>query len=262
MGVNLRQLKVLIFRMTWREITLRYKGSILGLLWSFILPLLTVALYTFLFSYVFKAKWNEQDSGLSNYAVILFSGLILHNFLSDVLIRSCTVVRAQSNLVKKVVFPLHVLPAVVVFSASFQMLVSLFVLTAMQLFLGGQLTIAALALPFLLMPLIFFGLGAAWIISVLGVYLEDLGQVIGLASTALMFSAPILYPIKALPEFIHPWLYLNPLTFLVEQLRIVLLFGGIPNWFGLLIYYLVSMSVLAIGWWLFDRTKKGFADVL
>jgi len=262
MHADLLRLRVLILRMTWRDISSRYKGSVLGVFWSFISPLLTLALYTFLFSYVFKARWNEQSSGLSNYALILFAGLIVHGFLSDVLIRACSVVRAQSNLVKKVVFPLHALPAVVVFSVAFQMVVSLVVLIALQLVLNGHLTMAALALPLLLLPLIFIGLGVAWLLGALGVYLQDLGQVIGLVSTALMFSAPILYPIQALPEVVQPWLLLNPLTFFVEQLRAILLFGGSPDWFGLLIYFIVSGLTLVLGWWVFERTKKGFADVL
>ncbi len=262
MHADLRQLRVLVVRMTWRDISSRYKGSVLGVFWSFILPLLTVALYTFLFSYVFKARWSEQNAGLSNYALILFAGLILHGFLSDVLIRACSVIRTQSNLVKKVVFPMHALPAVVVFSVAFQMIVSLCVLVVLQLLLNGHLTISALTLPLLLIPLIFLGLGCAWLLGALGVYLQDLGQVIGLVSTALMFSAPILYPIQALPAFIQPWLFLNPLTFLVEQLRAILLFGSMPNWSGLLIYFMISSLILALGWWVFERTKKGFADVL
>ena len=262
MSSELKQLWVLVVLMTWRDISMRYKGSILGVFWSLILPLLTVALYTFLFSYVFKARWGEQNEGLSNYALILFAGLIVHGFLSEVLTRACLVIRAHTNLVKKVVFPLHALPAVVVLSVAFQMMVSLGVLLGLQLLLVGHFTISALTLPLLLIPLIFIGLGCAWLLGALGVYLQDLVQIIGLVSTALMFSAPILYPIQALPEFIQPWLFLNPLTFLVGQLRTILLFGGMPDWFGLLIYFIFSVFVLLVGWWVFDRTKKGFADVL
>jgi lipopolysaccharide transport system permease protein len=262
MRSDLKQLWTLVLRMTWRDIASRYKGSFLGVLWSLILPLLTVALYTFLFSYVFNARWGEQNAGLSNYALILFAGLILHAFLAEVLTRSSSVVRAQSNLVKKVVFPLHALPAVVVFSVAFQMMVSLCVLLVLQLVFVGQITMSVLTLPFLLIPLILIGLGCAWLLGALGVFLQDLAQIIGLISTALMFTAPILYPIQALPEFIQPWLFFNPLTFLVGQLRTVLLFGGMPDWYGLFIYFMFSIFVFVLGWWVFDRTKKGFADVL
>ena len=241
---------------------MRYRGSILGVVWSFIVPLLTVSLYTFLFSYVFQARWDQQSMGHSNYALILFAGLILHGFLSDVLVRACTVIRSQSNLVKKVVFPLHALPAVAVFSVAFQMLVSLCVLIALQLALFGSVSVASLALPLLLVPLIFMGLGLAWLLAALGVYLQDLVQLMGMVSTALMFTSPILFPIKALPADIQPLLFLNPLTFLVEQLRGILLFGASPDWLGLLIYFIVSCLVLVFGWWIFERTKKGFADVL
>lgn len=262
MSPEWRQLKLLVVRMTWRDVLMRYRGSILGVVWSLIVPLLTVSLYTFLFSYVFKARWDEQSTGHSNYALILFAGLILHGFLSEVLIRACTVIRSQSNLVKKVVFPMHALPAVVVFSVAFQMLVSLCVLIALQLVLFGYVGVSALALPLLLMPLFFMALGLAWLLAALGVYLQDMAQVMGMVTTALMFSSPILFPITALPAAIQPLLFLNPLTFLVEQLRGILLFGVSPDWLGLMIYFMVSCVVLVFGWWIFERTKKGFADVL
>lgn len=262
MRADWNQLKNLLVRMAWRDISLRYRGSMLGVLWSFIVPLLTVGLYTFLFSYVFKASWHEQATGHSNYALILFAGLIVHGFLSDILIRASSVIRSQSNLVKKVVFPLHALPAVVVLSVAFQMLVSLCVLTLLQLFVVGQVTPSMLAIPFLLFPLLLMGLGFSWFFASLGVFLQDLSQIMGLVSTALMFTAPILFPLSALPDFIKPWLFLNPLTFIVEQLRIVLLFGGSIDWLGFLAYCVISVLVFLLGWWIFDRTKKGFADVL
>jgi lipopolysaccharide transport system permease protein len=261
-GVDIQQLWMLVMRMTWRDISSRYKGSILGVFWTLIVPLITVVLYTFLFSYIFKARWAEQEEGVSNYALILFAGLILHGFLSEVFSRACSAIRSQSNLVKKVVFPLHALPAVVVFSVAFQMLVSLGVLIFLQLLMVGHLTLAARTLPLLLIPLIFIGLGSAWLFGALGVFLQDLVQIVGLMSTVLMFSAPILYPMQALPDFVQPWLFLNPLTFLVGEVRSVLLFGRMPDWSGLSIYFLFSVFILLFGWWVFDRTKKGFADVL
>lgn len=262
MHKNWSQVKNLVVRMAWRDISLRYRGSMLGVLWSFILPLFTVGLYTFLFSYVFKARWHEQPTGHSNYALILFAGLIVHGFLSDVLTRACTVIRSQSNLVKKVVFPLHALPVVVVLSVAFQMLVSLCVLTLLQLLVVGEISPLMLAIPFVLFPLLLMGLGFAWFFASLGVFLQDLSQLMGLIATALMFTAPILFPLSALPDFIQPWLFLNPLTFIVEQLRLVLLFGGSVDWLGFLAYYATSIVVFLLGWWIFDRTKKGFADVL
>lgn len=262
LGVDIQQLWILVLRMTWRDIASRYKGSMLGVFWTLIVPLITVVLYTFLFSYIFKARWAEQEEGISSYALILFAGLIVHGFLSEVLSRACSAIRSQSNLVKKVVFPLHALPAVVVFSVAFQMLVSLFVLISIQLILVGHLSCAVLSLPLLLLPLLFIGLGVAWLFGALGVYLQDLVQVVGLMSTILMFSAPILYPMQALPEFVQPWLFLNPLTFLVGEVRAVLLFGRMPDWSGLSIYFLFSIAIMLLGWWVFDKTKKGFADVL
>ena len=265
---------------------MRYKGSFLGLFWSLLTPVLNVVLYTFLFSVVFKSQWGEEFSpvgagagagagalasagagsgdsaGHSQYAIILFTGLLLHAFLSDILVRSCLVVTQQANLVKKVVFPLHVLPAVVVFASVFQLLVSGVVLLAGLIFLGADLHGSMITLPLLCLPLALMSLGLAWILAALGVYVRDLGQIMGWLVTALMFSAPILYPLKTISASWGPWLYLNPLTFVVEEVRHVIFAGAWPHWSGWLIYCGVSLLVAIAGAKFFDWTKEGFADVL
>jgi lipopolysaccharide transport system permease protein len=262
----------ILWQLGCRDIQMRYKGSFLGLFWSLLTPVLNVVLYTFLFSVVFKSQWGEEmhtastapgvNTAHSNYAIILFTGLILHAFLADILVRSCWVVTQQANLVKKVVFPLSVLPAVVVFAGVFQLLVSGVVLLAGLLMLGADLHGSMLTLPLLCLPLAVMGLGLAWILAALGVFVRDLGQIMGWLVTALMFSAPILYPLKTISASWGPWLYLNPLTFVVEEMRHVSCVGVWPNWGGWWVYSLASVVVALLGAKFFDWTKEGFADVL
>lgn len=266
-----------------RDIQARYKGSVLGVLWSLVTPLLTVGLYTFLFSVVFKSQWGEDmrpqvyrslevsqgaNAGVhGQYALILFSGLILHAFLADIMTRACFVVIAQSNLVKKVVFPLHVLPAVVVFSALFQLMVSSLMLLTCVLtsqWLSGEAfcPVSWISLPLLLLPLVCWGLGLAWFLGALGVFLRDLGQIMNWLVMALMFSAPILYPLSNLSEPFHHWLYLNPLTWVAETWRHVIYWGDWPLWNEWALYGLGGLVFALFGAWLFERMKGGFADVL
>jgi len=270
----------ILWQLGWRDIQMRYKGSFLGLFWSLLTPVLNVVLYTFLFSVVFKSQWGEEftpsgsvagagagalsgdSAGHSQYAIILFTGLLLHAFLSDILVRSCLVVTQQANLVKKVVFPLHVLPAVVVFASVFQLLVSGVVLLAGLIFMGAELHGAMITLPLLCLPLALMSLGLAWILAALGVYVRDLGQIMGWLVTALMFSAPILYPLKTISASWGPWLYFNPLTFVVEEVRHVIFAGTWPDWSGWWIYCGVSLVVAMAGAKFFDWTKEGFADDL
>jgi lipopolysaccharide transport system permease protein len=246
----------------------------LGLLWSLITPVLTVALYTFLFSVVFHSQWGEDfgskgSAALDNsspshgqYALILFAGLILHSFLADILQKAGQVIIQQANLVKKVVFPLHVLPAVVVFASLFQIAVSATVLLLALLVSGQSPYLSWFSLPVLILPLVILGLGVAWMLGALGVFLRDLNQIMGWIVMALMFSAPILYPLKTVSQKMEPWLYLNPLTFMVEEWRHVIYDGTWPRWYYWGAYLLISIIVAALGFFIFGKMKKGFADVL
>jgi len=264
----------LLWQLGRRDVEMRYKGSVLGMLWSLITPVMTVGLYTFLFSVVFHAQWGEdfsenkavtlsgESSGHAQYALILFTGLMLHTFLADIMQRATGAVVGQANLVKKVVFPLHVLPAVVVFSSLFQIMVSATVLLLALMLSGQSAHWSWLSLPVLLAPLVVLGMGLAWLLGALGVYLRDLSQMMAWLITALLFSAPILYPLKTASQALGPWLLLNPLTFMVEEWRRVIYAGSWPNWQGWFFYSLVAFLVAGLGYAVFQKMKKGFADVL
>ncbi|MCY1390092.1 Teichoic acid translocation permease protein TagG [compost metagenome] len=253
----------LILQMTQREVIGRYKGSVMGLFWSFLNPLFMLAVYTFVFSVVFKARWGgSEDDGHGQFAVILFAGMIVHGLFAEVLNRAPTLILGNVNYVKKVVFPLEILPIISLGAALFHCLISVFVLLGAKLILSGELSWSVLLLPFVLFPLAVFTLGLAWFLASLGVFLRDVGQTIGILTTVMLFLSPVFFPVTALPEDLRPLMMANPLTFIIEQCRDVLIWGRIPDWSGLAVYTLAAMAVAWLGYAWFQKTRRGFADVL
>ena len=258
--------RMLILQMSRREVVGRYKGSAMGLLWSFLNPLLMLAVYTFFFAVVFKSRWGAVPGGGEEpktlFAVILFVGMIVHGLFAEVLNRAPTLILGNVNYVKKVVFPLEILPVISMGSALFHGFVSLMVLLCVFVAFNGFLHWTVLLVPLIFIPLIIFTLGLAWMLASLGVYVRDVGQTIGLAMTVMMFLSPVFYPITSLPERIRPWILANPLTFIIEQARAVLIWGQMPNWPGLVLYTAMATVVAWLGFAWFQKTRKGFADVL
>jgi lipopolysaccharide transport system permease protein len=253
----------LIVQMTKRDVIGRYKGSVMGVMWSLFNPLFLLVIYTFVFSVVFKARWGVGPvESKSEFAILLFVGMIVHSLFSETLNRAPGLILNNVSYVKKIVFPLEILPVVAICAALFHALVSVFVLVLVFIVLNGYLQWTAVFLPLVLLPLIVLTLGVAWGLASLGVFLRDVAQPIGLIMTVLLFASPVFYPLTALPEFIRPWLMLNPLTFVIEQARAVLIFGHLPNWTGLAIYSLASVAIAWIGYAWFQKTRKGFANVL
>ena len=252
----------LIARMGQREIIGRYKGSAMGLAWSFITPLFMLAIYTFVFSVVFQARWGTSEESKTQFAVVLFAGLIVHTLFSDVINRAPQLVLGNVNYVKKVVFPLEILPVVQLLSATFHALVSVAVLIAAQLVFQGSLPITALLLPVVLLPFLLLTLGLAWWLASLGVFVRDVGQTISLVTSVMLFMSPVFFPVQSLPPALQPWMHLNPLTFVIEQVREVVVWGRLPDWQGLAVYSLASIATAWLGFAWFQKTRKGFADVL
>lgn len=235
----------------------------MGLLWSFFNPILMLMMYTFVFSVVFKSRWGfGGEESKTQFAVLLFVGMIVHGLFSDVLNRAPSFILSNVNYVKKVMFPLEILPVIAMSAALFHSLISLGVLLAAFVFFNDYLHWTAVLAPFVLLPLVILTLGLAWILASLGVFLRDVGQTIGIITTVMMFLSPIFYPVTALPEKFRPWLMANPLTFIIEQAREVLIWGHLPDWAGLGIYTLGATVVAWIGYVWFQKTRKGFADVL
>lgn len=253
----------LILSLVRRDVAGRYRGSWAGLAWSFFNPLFLLAVYSFVFSVVFKTRWSSTEAmPVKNFALVLFAGIIVHGILAECLQRAPTLILANPSYVKRVIFPLEVLPWVALLSALFHAAISLLVLVCAQLVLAHSIPVTSLWLPVVLLPFALLSLGVTWMLAAVGVYIRDVAQFTGILSTALLFMAPVMYPVAALPERMRPWMYLNPISFIVEQVRNVLMFGGLPNWGGLALYSAVSILVAWLGFWCFQRARKGFADVV
>ena len=253
----------LIVQMARREVVGRYKGSAMGLAWSFLNPVFMLAVYTFVFSVVFKARWGVGgEESKTQFAVVLFVGMIVHGLFAEVLNRAPGLILSNVNYVKKVVFPLEILPVISMGAALFHTLISLGVLLIAFVIFNGHLHWTAIFTPLVFLPLIILTLGLAWMLASLGVFIRDVGQTIGIITTVMMFLAPVFYPITAIPEELRPWIMANPLTFIIEQAREALIWGRLPNWLGLGIYTLAATVIAWAGYAWFQKTRKGFADVL
>lgn len=251
----------LIWQFVKRDVLSRYRGSWLGLSWSFITPLMMLAVYTFVFHEVFRSRWGQSDAGGIDFALRMYAGLVVFNFFAECISRAPRLIVDQPNLVKKVVFPLELLAWVSICSALFHLAINVVVLLLGILF-TGELHLTALLLPLVWLPLLPLVLGLTWFLAALGVYLRDIAQLIGLMVSFLMFMSPVFYPVSALPERWRFWLHLNPLTLIIENTRLVLLEGGIPAMLPLAIYFVIAMAVAALGALWFRATRRGFADVL
>ena len=255
--------RLLIFKMTHREVVGRYKGSILGLVWSLLNPVIMLAIYTFVFSVVFKARWGVvRDESEVMFAMILFVGMIIHTFFSETIIRAPSLINNNVNFVKKVIFPLEILPVISVSLGLFHALVSIIVLLGLFVITHGYLHWTVIFFPIVFFPLVICALGLGLIFASLGVYLRDIEQTVGIMTTILMFLSPVFYPVSALPEKFKPWMMANPLTLVIEEARAVLIRGLAPDWRGLLIYIFLSTLFAWIGYFLFQKTRSGFSDVL
>lgn len=251
------------WRLTEREVLGRYRGSALGIGWSFITPLAMLTVYTFVFSQVFKARWGGlEEAGPLGFAVNLFAGLIVFNLFSECVNRAPGLVVANPNYVKKVVFPLEVLGSVAVGSAGFHAITSLIILVVFELIAFHQVPITLLWLPLVWLPLLLGSLAATWILSSAGVFLRDIGQLIGVGLNMLMFLSPIFFPISALPAHWQPILALNPLAHVIEQTRRVAVQGLNPNLNYLATGILLTALGCELGFRAFQKSKGAFADVI
>ena len=235
----------------------------MGVLWSLFNPLFLLGIYTFVFSVVFKARWGVGlPESKSQFAILLFVGIIVHSLFAETLNRAPGLILSNVSYVKKIVFPLEILPVVAIGAALFHALVSMFVLVVAFVLINGYLQWTIVFLPLVLLPLVVLTMGASWGLASLGVFLRDIAQPIGMVMTVLLFASPVFYPITSMPEYIRPWLMLNPLTFVIEQARAVLIFGQTPDFVGLGIYSLASVVIGWFGYAWFQKTRKGFANVL
>jgi lipopolysaccharide transport system permease protein len=255
--------RYLLRQLVRKNVATIYQGSMVGVSWILLRPLLTLAIYGFCFGVVFQGRFfRETQGGSLEFAMVLFVGLTIFTVLAEMFAVAPTLVTGNANFVKRVVFPLDLLVPAQLGAALVQMTMSAAVFLAVRVWLDPPLGWAALSVPILIVPYLMLTLGLAWFLASLGVFARDLQQVVPLAITGLMFLSPLFYPVSAVPAFLRPTIYLNPVTFIVESARNALFRNQWPDPIGLLVYVVLAGCVMWLGWAWFEKTKKGFADVL
>jgi lipopolysaccharide transport system permease protein len=252
----------LLWDLVRRDFIGRYKGSMLGVAWSLFNPLLMLAIYTIVFSVAFKARWGIAGESKVSFAIVLFAGIIIHNFFAECLNRAPGLITGNAVYVKKVVFPREMLSWMTLFSALLHLLVSFVVLLLFCIAAGIEVHAGVLLAPLVLVPLILMTLGLSWIFASLGVYLRDLSQVVGVVTTIALFLAPVFYPADALPEDYRWLLAWNPISLPVVQLRDVMLWNRPLDWELWTINVAAGVVICCVGYWWFQKSRRGFADVV
>lgn len=253
----------LIQQLVLREIFSRYRGSTLGLAWMMLSPLLLLIMFSFVFSHLFPARWGIIDTAATPVVLILFSGIILHQFMADCLMQTPSVVVEHPNFVKRVIFPIDILvPVKILANAGVFLFQWTVLLLTLVLVAGDFYWMGMLWLPLVFLPFVLLITGIGWIFASVGLFFRDLRQVMSMLIMMLLFMSPVLYPSSIFPEVVRPYLHLNPLTFALEELRNLLLWGHSPAWAGIGIYWLSSFTVALMGYVFFTFTRKGFADVI
>lgn len=255
--------RALIAALTRREVEGRYRGSVFGLFWSFLNPILALTVFTFVFGEIFQARWaGATTTGGVDFAAALFSGLLIYNFFSECLGKAPTLVLLNANYVKKVVFPLEVLGIVNVLSALFHLLAAYLILIGLILLSTWTLSWHAALVPLVMLPFVLMVTGLCWGLSALGVYLRDIGQIIAPVLTAMLFLSPVFYPLSSVAPHLQKIYALNPVTTVIEQVRGLLLYHTLPDWRSWLLYAAVALITAILGYAFFQKSRSGFADVI
>lgn len=252
----------LVVELTRREVDGRYRGASLGVLWALVSPFLLLCIYAIAFGTVMGGRWPEVRASDTPFSIVLFAGMIPYFVLSECMVRSPELVVANPAYVKRVVFPLEVLPWPMLLSALFHCLMNVLVFIAMRLVMERDFEWTVVYLPCVILPIAIVGLGISWFMSSIAVYVRDVRQVMGLASMAILFLSSVMIPLATVPPQYKAIFLLNPLSFIAEQSRAVLIWGQAPDWAGLAAYTAVALAFMYAGYVWFASTKRGFADVL
>lgn len=261
--VSLLQHRRLVGRLVGRELASRFKGSLLGTAWYVLLPLILVLVYTFVFGVVFQTRWPQQiDGSGAVVALYLFSGMLIFTIFAEVVSRSPTLIMENVAYVKKVVFPLEVLPWIIVISSVATFFMSMIVFLCLYVMLIGLPPATTLLLPILLVPYVLIIIGISWFLASISVFLRDMRHAIGSIVTIIMFTGPVFYPVSAIPERYRWMMYFNPVTIPVEMSKDLLFARAVPAIGPWLTYLAVSVVIASLGYKWFMKTKKAFADVI
>lgn len=246
-----------------REIVQKYRGSYLGILWNFILPLVMLAVYSFIFGVIFKARWDQQvTDSKAEFALILFVGITLYNVFSETVGASPTLIITNVNYVKKVIYPLEILSMTSIGNSLVQLLFNLVIILLGKAIIIRHFDFMILFFPLVLLPLLLLVLGISWILSGIGVFIRDMRQAATIIILIFGYITPVFYPISSVPESFRWVMYLNPMTAIVNNARRVLIYGEFPDWLSLLITFFISYLIMLIGLMFFRKVKSNFSDAI
>jgi lipopolysaccharide transport system permease protein len=259
--LGLWSMRHLIAVMVKRDMLGRYKGSVMGFFWTIINPIGHLLLYTFVFSIVLKVSFNGNAS-TGNFAAYLMTGMLPFTCLADSITRATTCITEQPNLVKRVVFPLEVLPLAVSISSAFSLVLGFAILIAVTAVTAGHLPWTFVFVPVIMASQFLFITGTCWLLSSLGVYMQDLRHMLTLGLSVWMYLTPIVYPASAMPKELQFLNWINPFSGLIEDYRRVILQGKIPDWHMFVAYTTIGLLTWCLGYYFFCKTKRSFADVV
>jgi len=259
---SLFQNRYLLGQLVKKDIEQKYKGSVLGILWSIIVPILMLIIYTFVFSEIFQAKWDIDTSDKYQFALVLFCGLSAFNLVGEVMNRSTVLIASNTNYVKKVIFPLELFPVVISLSSLFNCIINFIILVIARLILQKCISPTLYLIILAMFPLLILSIGLGLFISAISVYLKDVGNVISVVVTILMYISPVFFPLSSVPENFRVICELNPMTYIIENFRRVVLYDQYLNWNFYFLSLAIAFMVFLLGKIIFMRAKEGFADVL
>ncbi len=245
-----------------RDIQARFRGTVLGIFWAAVGPLVRLGAYTLIFGFIIQPKWQDQLSDPFLITFTYFAGLLFFDFYVECIASAANLMRENITFIKKIVFPVEILPLVVIGYATFRFFVGIALLLLCYLVFKGLPAAGFLMIPVFFLPLLWMSLGFMWMVSALATYVRDIGHVVGAFLPIFMFVSPIFFPASALPASVRPLLFINPLTFPIEQMRMVLFGNAFHDWIGLVLYVGVSIAVATAGHHFFMRLRPGFADVI
>lgn len=263
MLANLRQVfryRALISSLVARELKARYRGSVLGFLWTFANPLLLLGIYTLVFTVMMPG--SRAGTRIEPYALFLLCGILPWTWFQTSVLESCSVLVAGGNLIRKVLFPAEILPIVTVLTGLVNFAFSLVILAGFLVYYARPVSPGELAwLPLIVLVQLTFTLGLSLLLSCLTVHFRDLRDLVGNLMTLWFWGTPIIYSVAEVPERFHRLLALNPLTHLVVAYQSVLFLDGpFDEWRGLLGLGLLSLVLLGVAYFVFDRLRDTLAE--
>ncbi len=251
---NLVRYRVLIHSLVVREIKARYRGSVLGFLWSFINPLLQLLIYTFVFAYVMPGRFQVEP-----YPLFLFTGILPWTWFSSSVLESSNVLITSGNLIKKILFPAEVLVFVVVLSNLFHFFLGLPILVAFLIYFG-KIHLTVVLLPVVILIQLVFSLGVCLFFAALSVHFRDVQNILANLMMLWFFSSPVIYPYLDISPNIQRWLNYNPMTHILVGYHQTLFTGSLGHWPWLLAVSVGAVVTFLVGYAFFDRLRDTYAE--